>query len=136
MASAPSFYIVFPGQLNTVSTFHIRAPHCPVFSSQPGIFHEPAESSKTTAHQSSENQRGGRIPILPPRVIFRPWPGCLPVRYTNPAKPMKAMARMPAVTSATGTPRMACGTSFSSSRSRIPAKTVSASAKPKAVETA
>lgn len=72
MASAPSFYIVFPGQLNTVSTFHIRAPHCPVFSSQPGIFHDPAESSKTTAHQSPENQRGGRIPILPPRVIFRP----------------------------------------------------------------
>lgn len=56
--------------------------------------------------------------------------------YTNPAKPMKAMAKMPAVTSATGTPRMACGTSFSSSRSRMPAKTVSARAKPSAVETA
>ena len=50
-------------------------------------------------------------------------------------KPMKAMARMPAVTSAIGVPRNDSGTSSNSNRSRIPAKSTSASAKPRAVET-
>ena len=48
---------------------------------------------------------------------------------------MKAMARMPAVTSAIGVPRNDSGTSSNSNRSRIPAKSTSASAKPRAVET-
>ena len=56
--------------------------------------------------------------------------------HTRPAKPMNAIARIPAVTSATGTPRIARGTSLSSSRSRMPEKTTSARAKPTAVETA
>ena len=55
--------------------------------------------------------------------------------YTSPEKPMKAMARMPAVTSAIGVPRNDSGTSSNSNRSRIPAKSTSASAKPRAVET-
>ena len=48
---------------------------------------------------------------------------------------MKAMARMPAVTSAIGVPRNDSGTSSNSNRPRIPAKSTSASAKPRAVET-
>lgn len=72
----PLFMFSSPGLPNNVPTFSIRL--LPTFTCsplQPGIFHEPAESSKTTAHQSPENQRGGRIPILPPRVIFRPCAG-------------------------------------------------------------
>ncbi len=55
--------------------------------------------------------------------------------YTSPEKPMKAMARIPAVIKAMGVPRNATGTSSISSRSRIPAKSTSAKAKPRAVET-
>lgn len=94
-------------------------------------FHPPAPS---------KNKRGGgfRKPVASRYVLSYALQlnAGAAHRYTKPAKPMKAMAKMPAVTSATGTPRMACGTSFSSSRSRMPAKTVSARAKPNAVETA
>ncbi len=55
--------------------------------------------------------------------------------YTSPENPMNAMARMPAVMSAMGTPRKAPGTSSKSRRSRIPAKSTSARAKPRAVAT-
>ena len=58
------------------------------------------------------------------------------VRYgsgTRPLKPMKAMARMPAVTSAIGTPFMPRGVPVRSSCSRMPAKSISASAKPTAM---
>ncbi len=55
--------------------------------------------------------------------------------YTSPEKPMKAMARIPAVISAMGTPLKAAGTSSKSRRSRRPAKRTSASPKPMAVET-
>ena len=48
---------------------------------------------------------------------------------------MKAMARIPAVMSAMGTPRNDLGTSSKSRRSRIPAKRISARAKPRAVDT-
>lgn len=58
-----------------------------------------------------------------------------PARYTRPEKPMKAMARIPAVMSAMGTPRNDLGTSSKSRRSRIPAKRISARAKPRAVDT-
>ncbi len=56
-------------------------------------------------------------------------------RYTSPENPMKAMARMPAVISAIGTPLKALGTSSNSSLSRIPAKSTSARANPSAVAT-
>lgn len=55
--------------------------------------------------------------------------------YTSPENPMKAMARIPAVISAMGTPLKALGTSSKSRRSRIPAKSTSARAKPSAVAT-
>ena len=57
-------------------------------------------------------------------------------RYTNPENPMKAIARMPAVISAMGTPFMALGMSSSSRRSRIPAKSTRASENPIASDTA
>lgn len=53
--------------------------------------------------------------------------------YTIPEKPIKAMARMPAVTSAIGIPFISLGISANSSVSRIPAKITSASPKPRAV---
>ena len=53
--------------------------------------------------------------------------------YTNPENPMKAIARIPAVTNATGIPCMALGIFSNSSRSRIPAKMTSARANPAAV---
>lgn len=56
-------------------------------------------------------------------------------RYTSPEKPMKAMARIPAVISAIGTPLNALGTSSNSSLSRMPAKSTSARANPSAVAT-
>ena len=56
-------------------------------------------------------------------------------RYTSPEKPMKAMARIPAVISAIGTPLNALGTSSNSSLSRMPAKSTSARANPNAVAT-
>lgn len=58
------------------------------------------------------------------------------INFHIPVKPMKAMARRPAVTSAIGTPRIARGTSASSSCMRMPAKSASAKAKPSAVATA
>ena len=54
---------------------------------------------------------------------------------TSPENPMNAMARMPAVTRAIGIPLNALGTSSKSRRSRIPAKSTSAKAKPRAVAT-
>ena len=56
-------------------------------------------------------------------------------RYTSPENPMKAMARIPAVISAIGTPLKALGTSSNSSLSRMPAKSTSARANPSAVAT-
>ena len=50
-----------------------------------------------------------------------------------PAKPMNAIARIPATISATGTPRMARGTSASSSCVRMAANRASARANPPAV---
>lgn len=55
--------------------------------------------------------------------------------YTSPEKPMKAIASMAAVMSATGVPFSAAGTPSSSRRSRIPANITSASPKPMAVDT-
>ena len=57
-------------------------------------------------------------------------------RYTTPVKPMKAMARMPAVMRAMGVPFMPFGASISSMCSRMPAKMTNAKAKPKAMPTA
>ena len=62
----------------------------------------------------------------------------VPVRienYTRPENPMNAMARIPAVISAMGMPLNALGTSSKSRRSRIPAKSTSAKANPRAVAT-
>ena len=55
-------------------------------------------------------------------------------RGTRLLKPMKAMARIPAVTSAMGTPFMPLGVPVSSSCSRMPAKMTSARVKPTAME--
>jgi len=57
-------------------------------------------------------------------------------RGTKPPKPMKAMASIPAVTSAMGTPFMPLGVPVSAICSRKPAKITSASAKPTAIEAA
>jgi hypothetical protein len=54
---------------------------------------------------------------------------------TRPENPINAMARIPAVISAMGMPLNALGTSSKSRRSRIPAKSTSARAKPRAVAT-
>ena len=54
---------------------------------------------------------------------------------TTFAKPINAIANKPAVTKAIGTPRIASGVSSISSRSRIPAKSTKARAKPTAVAT-
>ena len=53
-----------------------------------------------------------------------------------PEKPMKAMASRPAVRSAMGMPFIAAGTFRRESCSRMPAKMMSESAKPMAVEKA
>ena len=50
--------------------------------------------------------------------------------YTSPANPMKASARIPAVTSAIGTPFIPFGTSDKASCSRKPAKITNANVKP------
>jgi len=50
-----------------------------------------------------------------------------------PEKPIKAIAKRPAVSSAMGMPFMAAGTFRRESCSRMPAKMMSASAKPMAV---
>ena len=55
-------------------------------------------------------------------------------RGTRLLKPMKAMARIPAGTSAMGTPFMPLGVPVSSSYSRMPAKMTSARVKPTAME--
>ena len=55
--------------------------------------------------------------------------------YTKLEKPMKAMARMPAVMSAMGTPFIPLGISTSSSCSRRPAKMTMATVKPMAMNT-
>ena len=52
------------------------------------------------------------------------------LNQTSPANPMKANAKMPAVTSAIGTPFIPFGTSDSVSCSRKPAKTTKAKVKP------
>ena len=52
---------------------------------------------------------------------------------TTPLKPMKAIAKRPAVSSAIGVPCIAFGTLLSANCSRIPAKRTSANAKPSAV---
>ena len=56
-------------------------------------------------------------------------------RGTTLANPINAIASNPAVISAMGTPRNDCGTSSISRRSRIPAKSTNARAKPSAVAT-
>ena len=56
-------------------------------------------------------------------------------RGTTFANPINAIAKSPAVISAIGTPRIAVGVSSTSRRSRIPAKRISARAKPSAVAT-
>ena len=56
-------------------------------------------------------------------------------RGTTFANPINAIAKSPAVISAIGTPRIAVGVSSTSKRSRMPAKRISARAKPRAVAT-
>ena len=56
--------------------------------------------------------------------------------YTKPENPINAIARIPAVINAIGTPLNAFGTSDSSNCSRIPAKRVIARPKPSALATA
>lgn len=53
--------------------------------------------------------------------------------YTKPEKPINAIAKIPAVISAIGTPRINAGVSFISNFSRIPANNVIANVKPIAV---
>ena len=55
--------------------------------------------------------------------------------YTNPEKPIKAIARIDAVINAIGTPWKAFGASSNSMRSRKPAKITNAKPKPNAVAT-
>ena len=62
-------------------------------------------------------------------------PAPQPSDQTRPENPMNAIARIPAVISAMGMPLNALGTSSKSRRSRMPAKSTSASAKPRAVAT-
>ncbi len=66
-------------------------------------------------------QRGytGRTPVA--TVPCTPLPRAQNI-YINPEKPINAIAKIPAVINATGTPRTALGTCSISSRSRIPAK--------------
>ncbi len=99
--------------------------------------------------ETTRTLRTGRSDVLAEWGINNPFPRPgIPARlgngsfksacassYTSPEKPMNAMARIPAVTSAMGMPLNALGTSSKSNRSRIPAKSTSASAKPKAVAT-
>lgn len=56
--------------------------------------------------------------------------------YTNPEKPMKAIAIKPAIIRAIGVPFMPSGMSAVSNCSLIPAKSTNAKAKPIAVDTA
>jgi hypothetical protein len=56
------------------------------------------------------------------------------IYFTMPVKPIKARARIPAMTSEMGTPFIPLGTSTISSCSLIPARIISASPKPIAVE--
>ena len=55
---------------------------------------------------------------------------------TSPENPIKAIAKMPAVISAMGTPFMALGTFSNSRRSRKPANNTKANVNPMATETA
>ena len=81
-------------------------------------------------------QSGGvTVPAMLPDRLFLPDSRYRFGTYTSPENPMKAMARIPAVISAMGTPLKALGTSSKSRRSRIPAKSTSARAKPSAVAT-
>lgn len=126
---------------NSPNTSHANAPAAPYPSIVQHLPRRPHPARNVPSPPAPpKNKRGGGFrKSVASRYLSRiVQPQCREggTRYTSPAKPMKAMAKMPAVTSATGTPRMACGTSFSSSRSRMPAKTVSARAKPNAVETA
>ena len=57
------------------------------------------------------------------------------INYTKPEKPINAIARIAAVMSAIGLPFIAAGTPSSSKRSRMPAKSTNAIAKPMAVAT-
>ena len=56
--------------------------------------------------------------------------------YTKPEKPINAIAKIPAVMSAMGTPFTPLGTPTISNLSRMPAIMTSASAKPIAIEVA
>ena len=53
--------------------------------------------------------------------------------YTNPENPIKAIANIPAVTKAMGTPCIALGTLFNANCSRIPANITNANVKPIAI---
>ena len=90
-----------------------------------------------TAKEALFRVRNGGVtfPAMLPDGCFLPDSRSRFGTYTSPENPMKAMARIPAVISAMGTPLKALGTSSKSRRSRIPAKSTSARAKPSAVAT-
>ena len=81
-----------------------------------------------------KEKRGNVLNVTLYPVLFSLWETLCYGRGTRPLKPMKAMARMPAVTSAMGTPFMPLGVPVRSICSRRPAKITSAMAKPTAIE--
>ena len=94
-------------------------------------------ASRVAASKAATLLENGRnLPGRPVRKFGeyrRPAPQ--PSDQTRPENPMNAIARIPAVISAMGMPLNALGTSSKSRRSRMPAKSTSASAKPRAVAT-
>ena len=94
-------------------------------------------ASRVAAFETATLLENGRnLPGRPVRKFGeyrRPAPQ--PSDQTRPENPMNAIARIPAVISAMGMPLNALGTSSKSRRSRMPAKSTSASAKPRAVAT-
>ena len=100
----------------------------------------PAYTDRMVLQRGVVTRIGGRALAPPRKKRAAEWSAARDEdskrnRYTRPEKPMKAIARIPAVTRATGAPFSAAGTSSKSRRSRIPAKSTSATPKPTAVAT-
>lgn len=140
-ANLPGRKRIYPATVGSSNTIAHRrtAPVNPITSRY------SSASLKTAAATTSASTGESRIRKKTVRAaplhknshpLFRRWLFRIAGRrYTSPEKPMKAMARIPAVISAIGTPLNALGTSSNSSLSRMPAKSTSARANPSAVAT-